>query len=127
MASPQQRHEPDKSTGPKAASGLGKKGWVKRDALTGRLVDIPTKEARQQFGASPLPPRGEIRRITLRGKAKDKEAAAMNEQPQQADIPIWEKLLRRADAVPASERSKLPIDGARNVDHYLYGHKKSDE
>ena len=38
--------------------------------------------------------------------------------------PIWEKIRRRAENIPAEEAAKLPTDGAAEHDHYLYGSPK---
>lgn len=38
--------------------------------------------------------------------------------------PIWEKLAKLAADAPAEELAKLPVDGASQHDHYLYGTPK---
>lgn len=38
--------------------------------------------------------------------------------------PIWEIIEEIGATVPAGEWNKVPADGARNLDHYLYGHAK---
>lgn len=38
--------------------------------------------------------------------------------------PIWKIIEGIGAAVPAEEWEKVPTDGARNLDHYLYGHAK---
>ncbi len=38
--------------------------------------------------------------------------------------PIWKIIEEIGAAVPAQEWDKVPTDGARNLDHYLYGHAK---
>lgn len=35
--------------------------------------------------------------------------------------PIWEKIVEISNRVPEEEWAKLPVDGAENLDHYLYG------
>ncbi len=37
---------------------------------------------------------------------------------------IWEMVKQFAEEVPYEAWDELPTDGAINVDHYLYGHKK---
>ncbi len=37
---------------------------------------------------------------------------------------IWEMVKQFAEEVPNEAWDELPPDGAINVDHYLYGHKK---
>jgi Arc/MetJ-type ribon-helix-helix transcriptional regulator len=37
------------------------------------------------------------------------------------DQPIWKRILERSAAIPDEEWDKLPVDGAEQHDHYLYG------
>lgn len=39
---------------------------------------------------------------------------------------IWEKIIERGKRIPPEELAKFPTDGARNLDHYLYGSPKQD-
>lgn len=41
--------------------------------------------------------------------------------------PVWERIAARAAEIPLEEVSKLPADGAAQIDHYLYGHPKRPE
>jgi len=41
--------------------------------------------------------------------------------------PIWERIAALAADIPPEELDKLPIDGAAQLDHYLYGHPKRPE
>ncbi len=41
--------------------------------------------------------------------------------------PIWEIVEEICREVPAAEWAKVPTDGARHLDHYLYGHPKVAE
>ena len=38
--------------------------------------------------------------------------------------PIWERLAKLAADAPPEELAKLPVDGASQHDHYLYGSPK---
>jgi Arc/MetJ-type ribon-helix-helix transcriptional regulator len=38
--------------------------------------------------------------------------------------PIWERLDELRKSVPAEEWDKLPVDGAEQLDHYIYGSPK---
>jgi len=40
------------------------------------------------------------------------------------DIPIWESFTNFAQSLPPEVLDRLPIDGAANHDHYLYGSPK---
>jgi hypothetical protein len=44
--------------------------------------------------------------------------------PQTVQRPIWELIEDNMKDVPAVEFAKLPVDGASEHDHYLYGHPK---
>lgn len=46
-------------------------------------------------------------------------------QPEQKVKPIWEYFEEFADNLPEDIASKLPTDGAAQLDHYLYGKPKS--
>ena len=39
--------------------------------------------------------------------------------------PIWEVITEIGATVPATDWDEVPTDGAQNLDHYLYGHKKN--
>ncbi len=41
--------------------------------------------------------------------------------------PIWETVAEMGAAIPDEEWAKVPRDGARNLDHYLYGSPKQEE
>jgi hypothetical protein len=60
-------------------------------------------------------------------EALDKIFAAMPEQDELAALdsrPIWEVIADNMSDVPPDEFEKLPVDGASEHDHYLYGHPK---
>jgi hypothetical protein len=40
--------------------------------------------------------------------------------------PIWKVAIQMGEAVPSENLETLPTDGARNLDHYLYGAAKKD-
>jgi len=41
--------------------------------------------------------------------------------------PIWEVIAEISSRVPDEEWAKLPVDGAENHDHYLYGAQKKQK
>ena len=45
-------------------------------------------------------------------------------QPESGPLPIWELARKLAASIPEKELRRLPRDGARQVDHYLYGAPK---
>jgi hypothetical protein len=44
-----------------------------------------------------------------------------------AQIPIWEQIIALTADAPEEELAKLPVDGAAQIDHYLYGTPKTPE
>lgn len=61
------------------------------------------------------------RRQAQSGAAKP---AASHEAPAPVHKPIWERILERTAAIPDEEWDKLPVDGAEQHDHYIYGTPK---
>jgi Arc/MetJ-type ribon-helix-helix transcriptional regulator len=55
-----------------------------------------------------------------------KKEQAQTKQPEAAPAhkPIWERILERNAAIPDDEWDKLPVDGAEQHDHYIYGAPK---
>ena len=51
-------------------------------------------------------------------------AAANPADADQTRKPIWERILERSAAIPDEEWDKLPVDGAEQHDHYIYGTPK---
>jgi antitoxin component of MazEF toxin-antitoxin module len=41
--------------------------------------------------------------------------------------PIWEEIIALTADIPPEELDKPPVDGAAQLDHYLYGHPKRPE
>lgn len=41
--------------------------------------------------------------------------------------PIWEIVMELGASIPEEEWAKVPTDGAKNLDHYLYGAPKEEE
>jgi hypothetical protein len=40
---------------------------------------------------------------------------------------LWEWIVELGNSFPADVRARFPTDGARNLDHYLYGAPKQDD
>jgi Arc/MetJ-type ribon-helix-helix transcriptional regulator len=62
-------------------------------------------------------------------RLKQEQAQAKLTTASQADAnqprkPIWERILERTAAIPDEEFDKLPVDGAEQHDHYIYGTPK---
>lgn len=77
----------------------------------------------QVEGAATFFPDGQIKRI----EKVDKLQILSKEQVEfdAAAKPIWEIAQEIGKAIPQEEWEKVPKDGAINVDHYLYGHRKT--
>ncbi|HEV3122369.1 MAG TPA: hypothetical protein VGY53_10715 [Isosphaeraceae bacterium] len=52
------------------------------------------------------------------------EPAASQEPSAQGFKPIWEVAEEIRKQIPAEEWAKLPADGAKQLDHYIYGSPK---
>jgi Arc/MetJ-type ribon-helix-helix transcriptional regulator len=75
-------------------------------ASAGEMIDTLVHEYQQRTRQQASPP----------------EAA--QEAPTAACKPIWERILERTAAIPDEEWDKLPVDGAEQHDHYIYGTPK---
>ena len=42
------------------------------------------------------------------------------------ELALWEKIVARGKRIPPEELANHPTDGARNLDHYMYGTPKQD-
>jgi hypothetical protein len=61
---------------------------------------------------------------------QDNNHIAQNDLSQnnaQNNLPIWELFEETAENIPDEILQKLPIDGAEQHDHYLYGTAKREE
>jgi Arc/MetJ-type ribon-helix-helix transcriptional regulator len=57
-------------------------------------------------------------------QAQAKPPAASPADAAQAHKPIWEEILEMTADIPDEEFDKLPVDGAEQHDHYIYGTPK---
>jgi hypothetical protein len=57
----------------------------------------------------------------LKQEQSQAEKTATSQATPAAHKPIWERILERSAAIPDEEWEKLPVDGADQHDHYLYG------
>jgi Arc/MetJ-type ribon-helix-helix transcriptional regulator len=57
-------------------------------------------------------------------QAQAKPPAASPADAAQARKPIWEEILEMTADIPDEEFDKLPVDGAEQHDHYIYGTPK---
>jgi len=66
--------------------------------------------------------------MAIRKPAKPTRKPAHRRPPEhiQRNPTPWEDLLAIASRVPEEARKKLPRDGVRNLDRYLYGTPKKD-
>ena len=59
--------------------------------------------------------------MAIRKPTTPKRTARRKPKP---DKPLWEKIVERGKRIPPEELTNFPSDGARNLDHYLYGSPK---
>lgn len=57
-------------------------------------------------------------------QATTEQPATGAEMPDKPYKPIWEVADDIRKGIPAEEWAKLPADGARQIDHYIYGSPK---
>jgi hypothetical protein len=57
-------------------------------------------------------------------KAHAKPPAADQQPPAPAYKPIWEVADELRESVPVKDWAKVPVDGAAQHDHYIYGTRK---
>lgn len=66
-------------------------------------------------------------RLALTPSQKDTQGCAVIPQaarPPAAHQPVWELFADAFTAVPEDELARLPVDGAAQHDHYIYGLSK---
>jgi predicted DNA-binding antitoxin AbrB/MazE fold protein len=56
---------------------------------------------------------------------KELEKVQITVEP--ACVPIWERIIALTADIPPEELEKPPVDGAAQLDHYLYGAPKRPE
>jgi predicted DNA-binding antitoxin AbrB/MazE fold protein len=56
---------------------------------------------------------------------KEHERVSITVEP--ARLPIWERIIALTADIPPEELDKPPVDGAAQLDHYLYGAPKRPE
>jgi hypothetical protein len=80
--------------------------------------------------------KAEIQKLTPDEKKQLRDAldAAISEQPKEPKgsgefdakaKPIWEIAKDIGKSIPSKDWEKVPKDGSINLDHYLYGHRKT--
>jgi Arc/MetJ-type ribon-helix-helix transcriptional regulator len=57
-------------------------------------------------------------------RVKEEQAQAKQPASPPAHKPIWERAAELRKSIPEEEWAKLPTDGARQLDHYIYGSPK---
>jgi Arc/MetJ-type ribon-helix-helix transcriptional regulator len=70
------------------------------------------------------------RAATLLLQELDQEQSQAKPAAEQADAaaprrkPLWERAAELRKSIPEEEWAKLPVDGAEQLDHYIYGSPK---
>jgi hypothetical protein len=93
------------------------------ESITQALHEHATCRLRLK-GRAELAPSGEV----VQGVSIDSLSLDLAKAQQQVPgtKPIWEVIAEISASVPDEEWAKLPADGAKNLDHYLYGAPKKE-
>jgi hypothetical protein len=78
----------------------------------------------EQIQALPPTERAATLDAALRLREREIAPGGLKPGPPSAK-PIWEIVEEIGRSVPMEEWANVPTDGARNLDHYLYGHAKA--
>jgi len=62
-----------------------------------------------------------VRHHPVNGDPHDRDKDNAVPQPHEAQKPIWEQFIDAFKDVPDEELERLPVDGAAQHDHYIYG------
>ena len=62
-----------------------------------------------------------VRHHSVNGEPHERGRDTAPPQPPEASKPIWEQFIEAFKDVPDEELERLPIDGAAQHDHYIYG------
>ncbi|MBI5288510.1 MAG: hypothetical protein HY873_06015 [Chloroflexi bacterium] len=63
--------------------------------------------------------------VTKRTPAKE-PPRRREPQPKKEPLSLWERLAAIGARIPTEDRADHPRDGARNLEHYLYGAPRED-
>jgi len=62
-----------------------------------------------------------VRHHSVNGEPHERDRDTATPQPPDASKPIWEQFIEAFKDVPDEELERLPVDGAAQHDHYIYG------
>ena len=68
-----------------------------------------------------------IRKQASRRKPAKPPAGGVRKRAPKAKRTIWDEIIELGKQIPPEEAARHPVDGAENLDHYLYGWPKRDE
>lgn len=71
------------------------------------------------------PPRYTVLTMVTR-KIPSKPRATRNRTAPKQKVSVWEEIAEIGRMIPPEELAKFPRDGARNLEHHLYGAPKQD-
>jgi len=93
--------------------------------VTEALREHCTRRLRVKGQMNPNSLKGKIRRLR-----SVEELTIISAEEVSAPVdnrPIWEIIMELGASIPEEEWAKVPTDGAKNLDHYLYGAPKEEE
>jgi hypothetical protein len=103
----------------------GKFSSEQEDLVTDALREHSTRHLRVKGQIKPNSSKGKIRRLR-----SVEELTIISAEEVSAPVdnrPIWEIIMELGASIPDEEWAKVPTDGAKNLDHYLYGAPKEEE
>ncbi len=68
-----------------------------------------------------------IRKTSKQGSSMRRPAKRSGNKARTAQQELLEVILEIGRSISAQDQARHPIDGAKNIDHYLYGSPREDE
>jgi hypothetical protein len=81
---------------------------------TGKAIPALLDEALEELKAH-------VRQHAVNGESHGRDADHAALLPHETAKPIWEQFIEAFKDVPDEELERLPVDGAAQHDHYIYG------
>jgi hypothetical protein len=94
---------------------------VQEEVITGALREHASRRLHLR-GRGVFQRGGKLKRIVSVKHLQVKPAP--EKRPVKESKPFWQWIVELGESIPAEEWAKVPTDGAKNLDHYLYGHPK---
>jgi hypothetical protein len=89
--------------------------------ITGALREHSSRRL-QLRGRGEFQPGGKLKRIVSVKHLQVRPASQRRREKESK--PFWQWVVELGESIPGEEWSKVPTDGAKNLDHYICGHPK---